>query len=299
MTALSTKHVVITGGVHGNELTGVYLCHKWSQKLNLIQRPSFKTTLLLANELAIKQCRRYIDHDLNRAFDLQKLAIAPSSKAPHETKLAYQINHHLGYKCSEHAPDIIFDIHNTTSNSGISFIFGQITPLMKKLMAYLTPLEPLLKFYYMPEPQPESTYLATIAPQDICVEVGPQTHGSLNAELFFKTEHIIYHALNFLEQYNLNPEQYHATTPIELYTHIKDLDYPRTSTDQINAMLAPSIINRDYHPLHPNQDLFINFDGEIIPNQLKQTYYPVFIGEQAYYEKGIAMSLTTKTIEQW
>ncbi|HIO95788.1 MAG TPA: aspartoacylase, partial [Campylobacterales bacterium] len=64
------KKVAITGGTHGNELTGVYLVKKWQKSPTRIKRSSFETITQLMNQQAIKEVRRYIDHDLNRSFGL-------------------------------------------------------------------------------------------------------------------------------------------------------------------------------------------------------------------------------------
>jgi aspartoacylase len=47
------SQVTIVGGIHGNELLGVYLIKKFGKFPQLIERPSFNTTTLLANPQAI------------------------------------------------------------------------------------------------------------------------------------------------------------------------------------------------------------------------------------------------------
>ncbi len=73
--------IVICGGTHGNELTGVYLAkkHGW----------------LLANQAAVAASRRYIDKDLNRCFALSNLN---SNDNALESTRAREINALLGKK---------------------------------------------------------------------------------------------------------------------------------------------------------------------------------------------------------
>lgn len=67
------RRVAIVGGIHGNELTGVYLVKKFEQFPQLIHRASFETFILLGNPQAFEVGRRYIDKDLNRCFHSQDL----------------------------------------------------------------------------------------------------------------------------------------------------------------------------------------------------------------------------------
>jgi len=63
--------VTISGGVHGNELIGIYLVKTLQKELPNYENIS--VDLLLANPKAIKECRRYIDRDLNRSFTQEAL----------------------------------------------------------------------------------------------------------------------------------------------------------------------------------------------------------------------------------
>lgn len=64
------RHVAICGGTHGNEMTGIHLV----QELERQQKEKgdapwpVSVTLVLSNPRAVKECKRYIDIDLNRCF---------------------------------------------------------------------------------------------------------------------------------------------------------------------------------------------------------------------------------------
>ena len=54
------SRVIIAGGIHGNELIGVYLVKTFEKYGNLIKRESFETICLLGNTPAINAGRRYV-----------------------------------------------------------------------------------------------------------------------------------------------------------------------------------------------------------------------------------------------
>ena len=57
---MKIKRTLIVGGTHGNELTGIYLVKKFEREPQLIQRESFETCTLLANEKAYEIGKRYV-----------------------------------------------------------------------------------------------------------------------------------------------------------------------------------------------------------------------------------------------
>ena len=62
------RQVVIVGGTHGNEYTGVYLIKKLREESSKKRFKNIDTLFELANEEAFKLNRRYVDKDLNRCF---------------------------------------------------------------------------------------------------------------------------------------------------------------------------------------------------------------------------------------
>ena len=125
------------------------------------------------------------------------------------------------------------------------------------------------------------------------IEVGPIAQGVLIAEFFLKTEALIHTILNYLEKVNYG-ETHPFDQKLTIYRYVKTIDYPRDKSGEIQAMIHSQLQFRDYHPLRPGDPMFLSFDGDIIPYEGCSTVYPIFINEAAYYEKGIAMSLTQK-----
>jgi succinylglutamate desuccinylase len=276
--------IVICGGTHGNELTGVYLAkkHNW----------------FLANPAAVKKCHRYIDSDLNRCFALSNLLGAkptpPSTPLPREeceNLRAKVINALLGGKGTEEAPDLILDIHNTTANMGVTLILSQGDTELINICAHIAKEFEGVHIYLQPERRGESPYLGTIARRDVCIEAGPQAHGTLNAELFFKVERIVFRFLELVETFNSG--NLPRAGSIEVFKEMRSIDYPRDEQGCITAMVHPALQGMDFCELKAGMPVFLGFDGKEILWE-GEDCYPAFINEAAYYEKGIALSLTEK-----
>ncbi|BAZ66235.1 MAG: aspartoacylase [Pelatocladus maniniholoensis HA4357-MV3] len=283
------NQVAIVGATHGNEFTGGYLLKKFEQFPHLIRRTSFETQTLLANPEAFKLGKRYIDKDLNRCFLSQDLQ--NSTLSSYEDIRAKAINKILGPKDNPQV-DVILDLHSTTANMGLSIIIGNKNPFCLQLSAYLSAINPLVKVCLSSTNQ-ASSLLKSLCQCGFVIEVGPIAQGVLNADLFLKTESLIYTILDYLEAYNQNliPETYDELT---LYQDIGTIDYPRNNFGEIQAMIHPQLQFRDYEPLHPGDPIFLSFDGQEITYKGDSIIYPIFINEAAYYEKGIAMRLTKK-----
>ena len=68
MTTKIGSEVVVTGGTHGNEYTGVWVVKRFRSCTELTQRRGLQVSTLLSNPQAIRGNRRFVDIDSNRAF---------------------------------------------------------------------------------------------------------------------------------------------------------------------------------------------------------------------------------------
>ena len=75
---------------------------------------------LLANDLAIEVCRRFVDRDLNRCFS--RSTLHSDAADSYEMHRAQEINARIGPRFSAEASDLCIDLHNTTSNFGCGII---------------------------------------------------------------------------------------------------------------------------------------------------------------------------------
>nr|AGS52744.1 aspartoacylase [uncultured bacterium contig00069] len=194
----------------------------------------------------------------------------------------------MGGKGTMNAPDLILDLHNTTANMGVTLILSQKDDALINICSHIAMEFKGVHIYLQPEKREESPYLGTIARKDVCIEAGPQAHGTLNAELFFKVEQIVFRFLELIKGGlpKVNGE-------IETFRETRNVDYPRDKKGNITAMIHPNLQGRDFCELKAGMPVFTGFDGKEILWE-GETCYPAFINEAAYYEKGIAMSLTEK-----
>ncbi|MEY3255418.1 MAG: hypothetical protein RLZZ29_549 [Cyanobacteriota bacterium] len=289
------SRVIIAGGIHGNELIGVYLVKTFEKYGNLIKRESFETICLLGNAPAINAGRRYVDKDLNRCFTKDILFNANTSI--YEESRAREIWQLL----QPHYPqklDAIIDIHTTTANMGLCMIISNMNPVLITLGAHLISISPLIKVCFRP-PTPDGGFLRSLSELGFTLEVGPVPQGILNAQLFQQTAKIVYAILDFFENYNRGKfliSEKSDEKKLTVYEFLGTIDYPRNESGDLQGMIHPQLEYKDYQPLNFGEPIFLTFDNQEIFYQGESMVYPVFINEAAYYEKGIAMHLTQKKL---
>ena len=287
------KRVVIVGGTHGNELTGIYLVKKFDRTPELIGRSTFETIALLANPKACEMGRRYVDTDLNRCFRQQDLENPYLSS--YEAQRAKEIYRNFSSKNFPQQQNLIIDLHSTTSNMGLTFILASQNPFNLQLAAHLTSVYPHLKLLASTTNNQDSLLLRSISSLGGTLEVGAVAQGVLDASLFQQTEQVIGTILDCVETYNQGTVAA-AKNPLTIYHSIGAIDYPRNEQGEIQAMIHPELQYRDYEPLNPGDPMFLTFDGESVLYKGKSIVYPIFINEAAYYEKGMAMCFAQKQI---
>ena len=282
------SRVAIVGGIHGNELTGIYQVKKFERFPQLIQRASFEAFTLLGNPQAFEIGRRYIDKDLNRCFYSQDLHDPTLSS--YEERRAKTIYQQL--KPPDKSPvDLIIDLHSTTANMGLTLILGNTHPFNLQLAAYLSSINPLVRVYHGAQSGQRSAVLRSLCELSFSIEIGSVAQGVLDADFFNKTEELIHAILDYLEVYNQGKAS-PINSALTLYQYVGMIDYPRNEKGEIQAMIHPQLQGKDYEALNPGEPIFLTFDNQVIAYEGKSTVYPIFINEAAYYEKCIAMCLT-------
>ncbi|XP_044139669.1 aspartoacylase [Bufo gargarizans] len=289
------RRVAVFGGTHGNELSGVFLVKHWLKHGGEIARPGMEVRPFITNPKAVEKCVRYIDTDLNRVFDSQSLSNDHAGKVPYEIEQAQKINSIFGPKGSKDAYDVILDLHNTTAHMGATLILEnsrdvfsiQLCKYIQKSMA--------------PEPcavllieHPDVKYATTrsIAKHSIGVEVGPQPHGVIRADILHKMRNVVKYAVDFMQYFNEGTE--FPPCSIEVYKVLEKIDYPRNDRGDLAGIIHPSLQDQDWKPLNPGDPMFITMDGKVTCYEGENTVYPTFVNEAAYYEKSQAFAKTEK-----
>jgi succinylglutamate desuccinylase len=278
--------VLIVGGTHGNELTGVYLIR--SGVFANLKQFSFTIDTLLANPQAVVANRRYIDRDLNRSFDQTQLA--PDRANNYEAEQAWEIYQQFGPQSAKPI-DVIIDLHTTTAAMGNTLIIDEYSPLALPVAAALCAVEPSLKVYSS-RGSDRRDALRTIAPLGLCLEIGPVAPGVLDAAVFERTRSLVMQVLACLDRLNQATEI--PLDALTIYRYEQTIDYPRNPQGQPIAMIHPQLQGCNYTALNPGDPMFIDFYGNVMVYEGDTIGYPVFINEAAYYEKGIAMILTQR-----
>ncbi|XP_033907225.2 aspartoacylase-like [Acipenser ruthenus] len=291
----AARRVAIFGGTHGNEMSGVMLVNQWIKNETEIQRPGFQIKPFITNPRAVEKCTRYIDTDLNRAFTTENLSAEKSEDLPYEVSRAQEINRLFGPKGSQEAYDVIFDLHNTTSNMGGTLILESSKDDCNLQMVHYVQnaLIPMSCSVLLTE-HPTLKYAASrsVAKRPVGVEVGPQPHGTIRGDVLDTMKKIIKHALDFIQLFNEGKEFSPCT--VDVYRITESVDYPRDKDGNISAMIHTDLQDRDWQALNPGDPMFLTFDGRTIPYEGDSTVYPTFINEAAYYEKQQAFVITRK-----
>ena len=282
---MSLKHVSIVGGTHGNEWGGIYLHELWHDRPDLFAHYPFEVELYLGNPEATTLNRRYVDQDLNRSFGKGKQKGYESQRAKEMRKTLADT-------------DLLIDLHNTTSQMGKSLILSAeqpfSDPFMRQLCAHLSQ-DPDVYIYHMPHKNADNPHLPGLVERNITLEVGPMAHGTLMAEPFFAMQHTVQQILDYSADWERGEARTYSGK-LCVYTHLEHLDYPRRPDGKLRAMIHPQRQGQDYQAMKPGEPLFVSFTGEDLPYEGDTEVWPVFINEQAYYEKGIAMALTRRQL---
>ena len=285
------KSVAITGGTHGNELTGVHLVKHWLSNPDEVKRNSFATELHLANPKANQQVRRYIDQDLNRQFNIHDLQ-NPELQG-YEQQRAKSLAALLGPKENPRV-DFVIDMHTTTANMGMSLVFNSSDPLIVGMAFYIKQQMSDTTLFYNPHDRLEDNFLTSMGRLNgLLIEVGPIAQGLLNYQIYADTHKAVMHALDYIEQSNTG-QMPNLPTQMEGYRFVKKIPLPQDTEGEITAMVHPNLQNKDYHAIKPGDPLFITLAGETIVYEGEETVYGAFINEAAYYDQNIGLSFMEK-----
>lgn len=288
--AKTFSNVCISGGTHGNELTGIYLVRHWMNNATDVERSSFKTHLLLSNLRAVEKCVRYIDADLNRQFSWEPIK---PDKDKYEVQRACDIQKWI----AENNADYSMDLHNTTSNMGITLILtplssttigAQITASIKEAFDFPVSIVSVGNAFGTGG----KGGFACLTKNGLGIEVGPLAHGTVKAEVFQRTAAVVSKALDVIDAFNCGKE--FQAREAEVFECQKLVKYPCDENGNISAMIHPELDGQDWKPLKKGDPMFVTFDGKTITYEEEHVIWPTFINEAAYLEKEVAFVSTKK-----
>ncbi|KAJ1185216.1 hypothetical protein NDU88_002010 [Pleurodeles waltl] len=272
-------------------MAGVYLVRHWMQDPTELGRTTVTAEPFLANHMAVKKRVRYIGQDLNRSFEEITLRALDSENDTYEERRAREINQHYGPRGSAGACDFVIDLHNTTANMGSTIlIMSPDDHIAMHLSNYLqihsvdssSPCHVIIAREMTREP----CSLMTLGKHAVVLEVGPQPHGVVKADILNRMRALVKCSLDFIDLYNQGAE--FPAFGMEAYEVLERVDYPRDAAGHLLAVIHPKLQDKDYLPVNPGDPLFQMLNGHEVLYDGDVTMYPAFINEAAYYEKKVA-----------
>ena len=287
--------VLVVAGTHGNERNALWLLRQWRLHPQSLNRAGLELAFAQGNPAAIDAGRRYLERDLNRSF--QPALLNDPHNQEQEVRRARELLAQWGPKGAHPCP-VVFDLHSTTAAMGNSLVVYGRRPADLALAAGLQGRLGLPVYLHEHDPH-QSGYLVEQWPCGLVIEVGPVPQGVVTARICRQTQLALETALALLAE----ARQGSLRLPPELvvHRHLRSLDLPRDTNGAACALVHPLRQDRDWHPLHPGDPLFLSGAGITISWEPQpgdpRIVWPVFINEAAYEEKGIALSLSAK--ETW
>jgi succinylglutamate desuccinylase len=270
--------VIIVGGTHGNEFTGVQIVKHYQEYLTQ-KFPELKLEFILANPEAHKLNTRFKDEDLNRAFQyLNEDRTSYEHKRAHEIKNIIQKE-----KC------LVLDLHTTTSNMGSTVIVSHYNTLNLSLCSALS--REIKDCRIIGAPDPQSKYLASQSDFGLIIEVGPVANGVVSAAPLEKSLVIVECILK-----EVMNEKIALHGSLEIYEEIQDVAYPTDGKDQITGYIHCSFQDQDFVELEGTYTPFKSFKNQNMEMNVEEKLYPIFINEAAYYPQQLAFTLCRKNM---
>lgn len=273
--------VLIIGGTHGNEWTGIYAVKKYADSLRS-EFPQLDLHFIMANPEAYKMNRRFKDEDLNRAFQF----LSEERDNSYEHQRAKELKTLI-----DSEPCFVLDLHTTTANVGKTIIISHDQPLNFHVAARLIKSIPKCRIILAPDPHKK--YLASQSHFGMMIEVGPVANGVIDGQVLESTILLIKEILTILSTPMTLIEQ-----TVEIYEEAEDVFYPQDDNEQLLGYIHPEFQGQDFIPIRGKYRPFKTFQGEDVVLESQEERYPIFINEAAYYPRKLAYTLCRKKMLQ-
>ena len=285
---MNFKKILIVSGTHGNEINPIWAINRFNKEENRVDY-DIQFNHIIGNPLACERGVRYIDVDLNRSFNKDNLN---KSKNNYEINRANFLVQHFG-KNGYETCEIAIDLHTTTANMGTSIVmYGRRTQDL--CLAALIQNKFGLPIYLHENDKQQTGFLVEAWPCGLVIEIGAVAQNFYDPKIVDKFLIII---SSLREEINkLKNKIIKLPKHLIVYVHQGSIDYPKDKEENINAIIHPERINKDWKQIKKGDPLFLDADGKTLEYQGEDITYPVFIGEVAYKEKNIAMSFTKKEV---
>jgi succinylglutamate desuccinylase len=272
------SRVVIVGGTHGNEWTGIHIVRHYQEYLRN-KFPNLSLEFILANPVAYQMGSRFKDEDLNRAFQFLN-----ETRNSYEHTRAHEIKEII-----QREPCLVLDLHTTTSNMGNTVIVPQYNPLNLSLCTKLT--ENIKDCRVIGSPDPKLKFVASQSEFGLILEIGPVANGvvaGVPLESTLLLIECILAELSGLDQVKKGS--------LELYEESQDVRYPKNEKGELNGYIHSEFQGKDFLLISGKFIPFKTFQNEEIEMETDENLFPIFINEAAYYPQDLAFTLCRKKI---
>lgn len=325
--------VVVIGGMHGNERTGVHAAQYIKNRALEFACGSVESVeVAFGNPRAIQRNVRYIDRDLNRCFFYDYAS--PLTAAQVEGRVRGTREYEMGRALSlrselgalvEPVPMLI-DLHTTTANMGASLIVSGEDPWTLDFAARLSQRVPDARILSDgPSPNFQGTS-GSLGRRHLTLEMGPIAQGTVDFSAVQRMLAAVKEAIQVVDELNRSELQSLSRAASRADTSTESMsaeasrleffrwlpfsiDYPRDEEGMPSVALHPTFVGSDFQQLALDTPVFLGFDGGVIrlrecsdvaPELLDRLragakICPVFVGESAYVEKGLAF-LTAEVV---
>ena len=270
------SRVVIVGGTHGNEWTGIKIVTHYQEHLKK-KFPKLRLEFIFANPDAYKKNTRFVDEDLNRAFQF-----LDECRTTYEHKRAREIRTII-----HREPCLVLDLHTTTSKMGNTLILPHYHALNLSLCAKLSRI--FKDCRVIGAPDPGKKYLASQSEFGIILEVGPVANSVVDAIPLESTLSLIE---SILEEMS-DPKSTEIDS-LELYEETQDIPYPTNEKGDLSAYINSEFQEKNFEAINGDYTPFKSFQNEDIGMKTGESLHPIFINEAAYYPQKLAFTLCRK-----
>ena len=157
---------VILGGVHGDEICGVFAMRQMMTNPETLRVTKGKVILMYGNLEAIKQNKRLVGENLNRMFLADDALYSEKAKASYEYKRAMEIRPYL------QEADVLLDLHSVGTLDSVPFIICE-----NNGVSIANRFDVSIVCSGLDEAHPGGTdgYMNTIGKIGLCMECGQDT----------------------------------------------------------------------------------------------------------------------------
>lgn len=248
--ALAHPRVLINVCSHGNETLGIEVVNK----LEHIPIKTGSVVFHVANELALKQSKRFIDSDLNRSFP-------GVETGNYEQQIAFQMMQYIPHF------DYVIDIHSTVSRIKNCLIIEDDSPEVQKLISMCQNAKTILQ---ITATKGVSLFNATRLSEKTIPAIAFE-YGDNDEDTREKTIVDIKNILSLLGV--IESKNFIAKTNVQQQFECYDV-YPKQETDVPNSQI------KNYEIVHVGDVVGYADDGSSILSD--SDFYPVLFGETNY-----------------